>query len=81
MGNTNVLVKAQSMWFQDRGSSWRLPTNTLNVSYKTKVAQYKICTHIIFLEEKFNVVHAKFLLEFQRGLEIDVAHINSHCED
>ena len=38
VGHTNFLVKVELTWVQDFGispkSSWRLPTNTLNISYK-----------------------------------------------
>ena len=54
VGHTISLVKVELMWIQDHGSpsksSRRLSTNTLNITYKTKVAQSKIITHISFLE-------------------------------
>ena len=48
-GHIDFLVKVDLMWVQDPGSfpksSSRFPTNTLNTSYSTKVAQNKITTH------------------------------------
>ena len=42
VGHTNFLVKVELTWVQrPRGfpkSSWRLPTNTLKISFRTKVA-------------------------------------------
>jgi hypothetical protein len=56
MGHTNFLVKVELTWVQNPGSSFmflsRLPMNTLNNSYRTKIAQIKIITHIDFLEKK-----------------------------
>ena len=67
MGHTNFLIMLGLTWVQDVGSSlkstWRLSINTLNISYRTKVAQNTIITHTNFLRKKNNVAHANFLLE------------------
>ena len=53
MGHTNFMIKVELMWFQDPGSSpkssYRLATNTLNVTCRIKVAQHKNnhCIHFL----------------------------------
>ena len=54
VGHTNILDNIKLSWVQDpkfsSKSSWRLPTNTLNIKYKTKVEQNKIITQGDLLE-------------------------------
>ena len=54
MGHTNILDNIKLSWVQDpkfsSKSSWRLPTNTLNIKYKTKVEQKIIITQVDLLE-------------------------------
>jgi hypothetical protein len=55
--------------------------DTFNIGYRTNVTQYTIITLIDSLGKIITVAHANFLLEVQHGLEIRVAHVNSHYED
>ena len=48
MGHTKFLVKVQDPTSSPKCSR-RLPANTLNISYMTKVTQNKIITHMNFL--------------------------------
>jgi hypothetical protein len=73
LGHTNVLVKVELTWVQDprssSKSSWRLPTNTLNISYKSKVAQKRI------------IIRINFLPKFLVLVGIYVVNINFHYEN
>ena len=48
-------------------SSWRLSTNTLNISSRTKVAQNEIITHIKFLEKILTLAHGICLFHMLCG--------------
>ena len=81
VGHASFLVEVDLMWVQDPGpspkTSRRHPTNTLNIGYRTKVAQNKITIHIIFLEKKKKktiiVAHANSLWGIKRAMQTNVA--------
>ena len=68
VGNTNFLVMVELIRVQHPMSSpkspWRLSTNTLKISHRTKVTQIKIITHVDFLGKQLLwptlVVYYKF---------------------
>ena len=66
VGHINFLVEVELLWVQDPTSSpkssWRLPINKLNISYKT-IVKFKIIVvnRIDILENTTDVAHANFL--------------------
>ena len=70
MGHISFLVMVDLMWVQDPGFSWRFPTNTLNISFRTKVAQTKIITHTNILEKWLLAAMITFYWKFSVSWEL-----------